>query len=179
MKDVEHLNDLKRQSGFTLIEALVVMIVGVVILAAAAAGIGKLFSTSDISTEANNITQMQANTKSVKNGGQGYKGLNNTIAQQYNIVPVNMAQDTTAHTISNAWNGAVVFGTASGDQAYTIVYNQVPTEACTQLAQKLSTAGWGSIDVGGKKITSASSLADIGTACSASNSNTMTFTSAS
>ncbi|WP_175885513.1 type 4 pilus major pilin [Burkholderia sp. BCC0044] len=173
------------QQGFTLVEALVVMIVGIVILAAAAAGIGKLFRSSEIATEAENITQMSANLRNLKNGANGYAGLKNSIAVQYKAVPATMTVSTTTQgdettsTIKNTWNGEVEIK-AHGDsnQTYSIKYGDVPPEACQQLVLKLRNAGWSSLTAGSAEITSATSLSAIGDACKA-DKNILTFVSTS
>ncbi len=166
------------QKGFTLIEALVVMIVGIVILAAAAAGIGKLFRTSEISTEAANVTQMAANLRSLKNGANGYSGLTTKLAIQYKAIPANMTQDAGAGSVFNSWNGAVTIGTAATNQEYTISYAGVPDDACMQLAQKLANAGWSTVKAGTKTLTPTSSLSDIQAGCTSPTANTIVFTSA-
>ncbi|MBB5390527.1 MULTISPECIES: type 4 pilus major pilin [unclassified Herbaspirillum] len=174
--------DFERQRGFTLIEALVVMIVGIVILAAAAAGIGKLFRSSEISTEAQNITQIAASVRGLKSGVGGYKGLDNTLAIQYKAIPANMAQDADAGIILNVWTGKVAIKSLQDDQAFSITYPKVPEEACQQLLLKLRSGGWASVtsgEGGGKAITPSSSLSDIQAACTSPDSNTLTFTSLS
>ncbi|WP_080939881.1 type 4 pilus major pilin [Chromobacterium violaceum] len=182
-KDRNCKERLRKQSGFTLIEALVVMIVGVVVLATAAAGMTKLFRASEISTEAQDITSMAASLKSLKSGTQGYVGLDTKMGVQMKIPPQNMLQD--ASTVKNVWGGAVEFGVAndtSGNvgQAFTIAYKAVPAEACGQLAQKLRGAGFQSISVGDGdktvKLTPVSTLAEVSDACKG-DTNTMTFTS--
>ena len=168
------------QKGFTLIEALVVMIVGIVILAAAAAGIGKLFRSSEISTEAENITQMSATLKNLKNGANGYAGLSNQLAVQYKAVPATMtsSSDDKGTKLFNTWNGEVKIEPALGAQAFQISYADVPAEACQQLSLKLRNAGWSSMTAGGTAITPATSLTEIGTACG-SDKNALVFVSSS
>jgi type II secretory pathway pseudopilin PulG len=170
------------QGGFTLIEALVVMIVGIVILAAAAAGIGKLFHASEISTEANHITQITANVKNLR-GPKGYQGLTNEMAVKYKAIPADMAVSADGKSIFNSWKGAVTVA-ASGDRAFSITYDGVPPEACQQLVLKLRTgtllnrAFWETLKVGGVRIYSTSSLTTIGGACKAEN-NSIEFLSVS
>ncbi|NID04703.1 type IV prepilin [Luteibacter jiangsuensis] len=153
------------------------MIVGIVILAAAAAGIGKLFRTSEISTEAANITQMAANLRSLKNGANGYTGLDTKLAVQYKAVPANMSQ-TSAGVVKNSWNGDVTIGETTTHQEYTIEYANVPDDACMQLVQKLANAGWSKVEAGGKTLTPTSSLSDIQAGCTDPTANAITFTSA-
>ncbi|MCC8372892.1 MULTISPECIES: type 4 pilus major pilin [Photorhabdus] len=188
-KKVNVLRGARYQLGFTLIEALVVMIVGIVILAAAAAGIGKLFRASEISTESSNITQMAANLKSIKNGAKGYDSLDNKIAIHYKVVPANMTQDGKSGIIFNSWNGKVII--SPGDttaQTFKIEYQNVPDEACQQLSLKLRVAGWSKMTVGGgggkgqqsaTEIKPDSTLAQIEAACNANDANTVTLVSAS
>jgi type II secretory pathway pseudopilin PulG len=168
------------QKGFTLIEALVVMIVGIVILAAAAAGIGKLFRSSEISTEAENITQMSANLRNLKSGANGYLRLSNAIAVQYKAVPATMttSTDKDGTKLFNTWNGPVDIKEANNAQSFQISYGKVPSEACQQLALKLRNAGWSSLTAGSVQITPAAGLVDIGKAC-ASDENTLVFVSSS
>jgi prepilin-type N-terminal cleavage/methylation domain-containing protein len=192
----------KRQAGFTLIEALVVMMVGVVVLASAAAGIGKLFRSSEISAEASNITQMAAAIRSIKNGAAGYEGLNNMLAIQFGAVPANMTQSITGTTgtITNGWNGAVTIAPVAGNQSFSIAYANVPTQACQQLALKLRAAGWASLTVAaaagagaggggggaggggagaaGTTINATTTLAQIQGACNGGDNNVLTFVSA-
>ena len=169
------------QKGFTLIEALVVMIVGIVILAAAAAGIGKLFRSSEISTEAENITQMSATLKNLKNGANGYDGLSNKLAVDYKAVPATMTSsvDGDSTKLFNTWNGPVDISPTSGNQAFQISYGLVPSEACQQLALKLRNAGWSSLTADGTEIKSDTGLAAIATACSKEGGTTMVFVSSS
>ncbi|MBB5390522.1 MULTISPECIES: type 4 pilus major pilin [unclassified Herbaspirillum] len=174
--------DFGRQRGFTLIEALVVMIVGIVILAAAAAGIGKLFRSSEIATESGNITQIAASVRALKSGVDGYKGLDNALAIQYKAIPSNMAQDAKTGAILNVWTGQVDIKASANDQAFSITYPKVPEEACQQLLLKLRSGGWASVTTGGEggqAITPSSSLADVRKACASPDSNTLTFTSLS
>jgi prepilin-type N-terminal cleavage/methylation domain-containing protein len=165
----------KRQAGFTLIEALVVMMVGVVVLAGAAAGIGKLFRSSEISAEASNITQMAASLRSMKNGSAGYTGLTNAVAVSYRAIPANMAQAADG-TITNSWGGGVTITAGSSNQSFSIAYANVPAEACQQLALRLRAAGWTSMSIGTAAINGASTLAEIQAAC-VSETNTLTFVS--
>ena len=176
-----HINQPRyaRPKGFTLIETLVVMIVGIVILSTAAAGIGRLFRHSEISTEANNIMQMTANLRNLRNGTKGYKHLTNWVAVKYKAVPATMSQDTENGHVSNTWNGDVfIQSVAPDDQAFSILYTKVPSEACQQLTLKLRGAGWSRMLAGEALITSGTSLSEIGKACD-KKENTLYFISSS
>lgn len=160
---------LKDQSGFTLIEALVVMVVGVAVLAGAAAGIGRLFAASNVSTEAQNITLIATNIQSMKDGPQGYKALSMATAKAFNVIPGNMtvSGDDKSPVVTNVWNGTVTFAPVAGDKSFDITYEGVPAEACNQLALKLKGGGWEAMQAGSASIKAESTLADIDKACKA------------
>ena len=173
----------RRQSGFTLIETLVVTIVGIVILAAAATGVGKLYSSSEISTEAENIAQMFANLKNLKNGHNGYAELRNVTALEYKVVPPNMKVeqyqdgDRKSAVIHNSWGGLVViYPEGANKEAFRIQYSDVPSEPCQQLSLKLRNAGWARVRAGSREIMPTSSLGDIAKFCG-KDKNVLFFTS--
>jgi prepilin-type N-terminal cleavage/methylation domain-containing protein len=159
----------KDQSGFTLIEALVVMVVGVAVLAGAAAGIGRLFAASNVSTEAQNITLLSANIKGMKDGPSGYAALSMVNAAAFKAIPENMTMGGTAAapTIVNLWNGDVTVApvSAGGNKSFSIKYEGVPEDACKQLALKLKGGGWEDLTVKGISIKPTDGLTQIDAAC--------------
>ena len=152
-----------REKGFTLIESLVVMILGIIILAASAAGLGKLTRDSNISTEMANIAQIGANLRNIKGASDGYKNLNNELVKKFKVVPANMVDKD--GMIVNAWGGEVIFG--SRDGRYKMDYYGVPAEACEQFVLKLRKAGWLWFDVDQQSTedTKVLSLAEIAHMC--------------
>ena len=163
------------QNGFTLIEALVVMIVGIVILAAAAAGIGKLYRASEIAEEASNITQMRAQLNELVKYGGSRDITTTALAIQFKIIPSNMTYQ--GGLVSNVWGGIVTI-TASQKKArnVSIGYSGVPAEACQQLVLKLANTGWAYININDETIPSVPALKDIGARCAAKgDNNKLTF----
>jgi type II secretory pathway pseudopilin PulG len=158
-----------RRLGFTLIEALVVMIVGTTLLAVSAAGIGKVFRNSEIAAEASNILLMQDRVRDLRNGKENYKGLSNALAISNNVVPPNMARK--GNKIFNAWNGEVVFSAVDGGTHYLIDYYKVPIEACQRLVMRMGQSGWERIQINSADIPAGISLADLGKRCDAGGSN--------
>ena len=164
-----------KQGGFTLIEALVVLIVGVTILAASAAGIGSLFRHSEIATEASNLLLMQDRLRDLSNGKEYYTGINNKLAIRYKAIPDNMTLN--GNQILNSWNGDVNIGATDQGKHYFIDYYKVPAEACQKLVLKLRHSGWERIEINSVAIPANLSLADLGKRCDAggSNGNKMAF----
>jgi prepilin-type N-terminal cleavage/methylation domain-containing protein len=134
-----------KEKGFTLIESLVVLIIGIVVLSASSAGIGKLLRTADIATEISNITQIAANLRNIKSAADGYADINNELMVKLKLIPANMSQSADG-TITNSWNGSVNITPIYGHN-FRIDYNNVPAEACQQFALKLRGAGWTWFDV--------------------------------
>ncbi|WP_093521408.1 type 4 pilus major pilin [Stigmatella erecta] len=164
MKNTQMAN-LRCQSGVTLIEALALIIGGIVVLAAVALGVFKLFTASEISTEASNITQISTNLKNLKDGTNGYRDLDTKTAIAFHVFPLNMAQSP-AGTVSNSWGGAVSVDQAPGNSDhYILSYKGVPQEACQQLALKLRSADWVGLTIGGARIDKSSSISDIQSVC--------------
>ncbi|WP_175885443.1 type 4 pilus major pilin [Burkholderia sp. BCC0044] len=160
----------KAQKGFTLIETLVVMIVGIVILAAAAAGIGKLFRASEITEEAANLVQLRTQLDSLNSYG-GYKGITNAVAIKFKAIPTNMSVKD--NKISNIWGGDVVLGSAQSGRNVYIDYHKVPADACQQLVLKLANAGWAHININNQTISATPTLKDIGKRCEDGGDNNM------
>jgi len=167
----------ERQGGFTLIEALCVLIVGVTVLAASAAGIGSLFRTSEIATEASNILLMRDGLKNLSNGKEYFAGINNALAIQYKAVPPNMAKN--GNKIFNAWNGDVNIGATDSNKVFFIDYYKVPAEACQKLVLKLRSSEWKRIEVNSVAVPDGVTLADLGKRCAGggTNGNKLAFVS--
>ncbi|EAA4188422.1 prepilin-type N-terminal cleavage/methylation domain-containing protein [Salmonella enterica subsp. enterica] len=171
------------EDGFTLIEAMVVMIVGVMVLAGAAAGINKLFVANNVSTEAQNIQSIAANMKTVASSEGGYDSIaGNKEAIDLHVFPTNMKVNGT--DVRNVWGGSVTV--AGTTDSYTLTYPSVPAEECIQIASKLRNASWdsvatapdtasGSDATANTGITPTTTLADIQTACGTKGKVIFTF----
>jgi prepilin-type N-terminal cleavage/methylation domain-containing protein len=150
------------QKGFTLVESLVVMIVGVVLLAGAAAGIGRLFHASQITEEASNITQLRTQLVNLISYA-GYKDINNDLAIKFKAIPTNMTVKD--NKILNTWGGEVVLGV--WEENVFIDYHKVPEDACQQLTLTLGHSGWAFININDKAVPADASLKEIGERCKA------------
>ncbi|EKN6179073.1 prepilin-type N-terminal cleavage/methylation domain-containing protein, partial [Yersinia enterocolitica] len=174
------LNKNEKQSGFTLIEAMVVMIVGVMVLAGAAAGINKLFVANNVSTEAQNIQSIAANMKVVASSEGGFQDIaGNKEAISFKVFPTNMKINDATDSVRNVWGGEVK---VVGDtDKYTLTYPSVPTEECIQVASKLRNASWNSLAIGDgagadQMVKPTSTLTEIQTACNPAGKDNVTLT---
>lgn len=167
----------RNQSGFTIIEVLVVLIVGLGILAMSSGKIEMLFSGSDLGEEASNINTLIPNIRSLKSSsGYGAAGTDLT-TQLVGIdgIPKNVTILT--NVMYNNWNGAIV--PASTGTGYTITDNSIPMPACIKLATKTSKSGaFASIKINANaaivgEVTSATAT----TQCNSATANVLVFTS--
>lgn len=170
----------RTQRGFTAVEVIVVMIVGMVILAVAASNIEGLFGGSNLTEEVSNTEALYSNTKALKtSSGYGTAGslIGSLIAT--NGVPKNMVfAGGTTPTITNAYGGSVAVD--STGLGFTITQGGLPRDACIKLATKIAKSGiFSSIKIG----TATAVVGEYATAtatndCSGT-SNSIVFTSGS
>lgn len=167
-----------RQMGFTAIELMVVLIVGIGIYALSTGKISMLFSSSEIAEESGNLSVLSANLRTLKTtSGYGAAGTNLTASLiAVKGVPTNMS--VVSGVIYNTWGGTVV-PTSTG-AGYAIAYSNAPVEGCVKLATKMSTGGTFSTTSinGGGAVTGEVTTAVATTQCSTT-TNTLTFSSAS
>lgn len=169
----------KKQGGFTAVELIVVLIVGLGIIALAAGNMDKLFGNSNVSEELSNTNVIYANTRALKTSS-GYGASGTDLTAQLNAVngiPRNMS--LTGGVIYNLWGGSVpVVSTGAG---FTITQNTLPIEACIKIATRISKGGtFSSIAINGNAaITGEVTTATATTQCNSASANAIVFTSAS
>lgn len=129
----------KKQRGFTAIELIVVLVVGLGILAMAAGKTDMLFGNSNLSEEVSNVNTLYANIKTLKtSSGYGASGTDLT-AQMVATAGVPRNMTVTGGVIYNLWGGTVpVVSTGAG---FTITQNTVPMDGCIKMATKISKGG--------------------------------------
>lgn len=128
-----------------------------------------LMSFARSGSESTNLTQLASATSRIARTQAGFGTSNlNTVLYNANAVPSGYTYSN--GTIYNQWNGTV---TVTGKTAYfTITNTGVPSSECIAIAQSLATGGVASyLTIGSTKITPASDIATINTACGATNSS--------
>nr|WP_311203159.1 type 4 pilus major pilin [Escherichia coli]WNI98294.1 type 4 pilus major pilin [Escherichia coli] len=120
-------------------------------------------------SEASNLTQLATATQRVARtqAGYGTASLNTVL---YNAGQIPNGWTYSSGTIYNQWNGTV---TVTGKTSYfTITDTGIPSSECISIAQSLAAGGVANyLTVGGTKITPASDIATINTACGNANSS--------
>lgn len=179
MKDQKNRASRKKQNGFTAVELIIVLIVGLGIITLAAGKMDMLFGNSNVSEELSNVNTLFANTRALKTSS-GYGAASTDLTSQLtavNGVPRNMA--VTGGVIYNLWGGSVpVVSTGPG---FTITQNTTPQEACIKMATKISKGGtFQTIAINGNAgIAGEVSSATATTQCNSATSNAIVFTSGS
>lgn len=174
----------KQKNGFTLIEIL--LVVGFI----AIAGIGvysvysKVQINSAANTEARNIDALRAGVKGLFAPAASTAGLTNTVVNNASITPQPMR--TAAVTdIQNSFGGVVTitpFTQVSANDAFSILYEDVPSAACTKLVTGTGSQ-FESVLVGATVVKPYGSNTQVDivastTACAAADSVDITFRSA-
>lgn len=172
---MNRINRRHKQQGLTLIEALVWIILSILVIAGAAAGIAKAFGSNETRTEADHITNIIVSTKTLRSsGGYGTSGAN--------LVPSLIATNSIPKTMpviggvpKNAWDGSVtVVSTGAG---FTVTYPTVPQDACIELATKISRGGAVTTKIGtGTAIVGEVPTATATTQCASPTANSLVFT---
>lgn len=170
----------KKQSGFLSIEAIVVLVVVLGLLALGASKMDILTGNSNATEELSNIQTFYAATKGLKtSAGYGAAGTDLIATHIANAsVPKNVT--VTGGKAYNLYGGEIqVKSTGTG---FSIAELALPSDACVKLALKVSGGGTFTSTTfnGGTAQTGPLSSAAATTGCnSATNSNTVLFTTAS
>lgn len=138
-----------KQSGFTLMEVLVVLVIAAAII------VGALKLTNSANSS-NNSTQLTTDVSSLRaavksmwmgQGSYGTSGTNlNTILVTAKRVPTSLIVDTssTPNVITHAMNGTVVV--ASTGTSFSITMTNIPVDVCIPLMT--GAQGWTSVQAG-------------------------------
>jgi len=167
----------KKTKGFTLMEVLIVLLIGAVIMVLVTPRIAKLFGRSETTFETQNIVDLISNIKGMRD--QGSYGASGT-----NLIPQLIANDglpdslnVNSGVVTNTWGGAVT--AVSTGIGFTLSYAApMPQAACVAIATKMSNSTINTTKInGGSAVTGRVSQAQATADCAASTANTIVFTS--
>jgi prepilin-type N-terminal cleavage/methylation domain-containing protein len=134
------MRQAKSQSGFTLIEIL--LVIGVIAILAIAAFVifPQVQTSSRANTEREHITAITAGIKQIY-GTSSYNGLNNDTVNMARVFPADMNDNnySAGQAIKAIWSGTVDVSPGSGvnPKTFIITYRAVPSAICTKLATSI------------------------------------------
>jgi major structural subunit of bundle-forming pilus len=167
MKLIQDRYKKLRQRGLTLIEAAMVLAISTLVVA----GIMVFFQSASINSKTNEamnqLSSLQSNVRSLYSSQPTYNGLNSELLINASGVPNKMVNGT---ALTHAFNAEAAVAPASvgsgANNAFTVTYSDIPSEACVSMATKDLGTGLVSLSVGGSNIPlSPINLADVNTAC--------------
>lgn len=123
-------------SGRSMIEMLGVLAIIGVLSVGGIAGFSKMLAHQKIMQAQEQINAIAAKLSTVGAETSSFSGLNNKTAIKFGAIPAEAIVDAKAGTLQNPFNGDIQIVASTGGSAYAIVYNEVPKDACMNLASQ-------------------------------------------
>lgn len=139
----ENWNIGKEEAGFTLLDVLGALVVGLLVIAGIATIINNTYSHSKLVDTEQNLIAMRMQIQQLFSGSPDYTGLDNALAIKAGMAPKNFIK---GNTLGNAWGGSVNLASVPADAAFSIEFTGIPQDECTKLARFQSDA-WLSVTV--------------------------------
>lgn len=141
---------LKKQSGMTLTESLLVLAVGALIAVLAYGAYRMATSDVKVQSQVQGITQLVGKIKQVFASAADFSGVTNTSVTNAKIVPADFKVSGT--TISNAWGGTITAAQVTGDATkFQLTITKVPKEGCMEFLAGIASAAQ-SMTMGGTSV---------------------------
>lgn len=151
-----------------ILGALGGLLVGLIVLGAAAAGLYTAFSKSNVASTEENLVIMRMQIQQFYSG-TNYDNLDNETAIKAGLIPKPFLKNNSAR---NSWGGDITLSSDSSVGQFSISLANVPQEECTQLA-RFQTDAWEKIEVNGSEVDSNDPSSVVN---SCTSSNTVTYT---
>ena len=162
-----------RERGFTVLEIMIVLIVGVLLLANSGKWGPMLFGSSKLAAAEQDLGALRINIQRTYLDLRSYSSISNDELIASAAVPPNMLNaDKTA--IVDAWNGDVEVASSDSGRSFTISLSLIPQDECVKLAA-FQFDTWESVSLNGTDLTAGSLVTT--EHCSDSTSNTIIYTS--
>lgn len=143
----------------SILEVVGAIIIGLLLIAAAAFGLNSAFGKSNVATTEQNLVLLRMQTQQLF-FGTNYENLDNDVAMSAGIVPEAFMK---GDSMRNAWGGDVTLASDADNGQFSITLDNVPQAACMQLA-RFQPDSWESISVNGT-VVDPSDFAAISGAC--------------
>ena len=125
--------------GRSMIEMLGVLAIIGVLSVGGIAGFSKMLAHQKIMQAQEQINAIAAKLSTIGAEASSFSGLNNKTAIKFGAIPSEAIVDAKAGTLQNPFKGDIQIVASTNGTAYVIVYNEVPKDACMNLA----TQDWG------------------------------------
>lgn len=166
-------NLLKRQvwkkkdneAGYTLLDVLGALFVGLLVIAVATRLMNTSFSNSKLSETEQNLIALRMQVQQLFSGSANYDGLDNALAIQAGIAPKVFIKGS---DLGNTWGGTITLESVPADAAFSMEFTGIPQTECTKLAL-FQTESWLSVAVNGNSLGDGS-VTDAANACTTTNS---------
>lgn len=153
----------------SILETVGAIIVGLLLIGAAAFGLYSAFGKSNVATMEQNLVLLRMQTQQFF-FGTNYDNLDNEVAIKAGIVPKAFLK---GETLKNSWGGDVTMSSDTANGTFTIEMENIPQDACIQLA-RFQPDSWENVSVNGAEVdaTDVAGIAD----SRGQTSNTLAFT---
>lgn len=153
----------------SILEVVGALIVGLLLIGAAAFGLYAAFGKSNVATTEQNLVLLRMQTQQFF-FGTNYDNLDNEVAIKAGIVPKAFLK---GETMKNSWGGDVTLSSDSANGTFTVEMDNIPQDACIQLA-RFQPDSWEGVTVNGAEVDPAD-VSGIADSCSQT-TNTLAFT---
>ncbi|MDM8217343.1 type 4 pilus major pilin, partial [Desulfovibrio piger] len=123
------------------------LLIGLLIIGAAAIGINSAYSKINIGTTQENLVVLRMEVQKFFTGSS-YADLSNDVAINAGLVPQSFISDG---TLKNAWGGDITLSGDASNGTFSIELTNIPQSECTQLARFQGDA-WEGIAVNGAEL---------------------------
>lgn len=163
-------NVLSNENGFTFVEMMGVIVVMLIGIGVAVAGVNSLMGSSKLSNAQTEITTVVMKTKQAFANSPTTTGLTNDVAESLGIFPDNIKANK-----QNPWGGDYTLAPAADPTRFTLTVDGVPQDRCSGLAL-FQKGGFEEVKINAASLTQATATAvTAATACSL-DSNTLVYT---
>ena len=139
--------------------------------AAAAVGLYTMFTKAKISFLEQDLVTMRMQTQQLFANSSDYSGLTNDVAIMAGLVPKGLQK---GDGLGHSFGGSITLGSNDANASFTIDIEQLPHDACVQLA-KFQPDAWHGIAVNGTTIDPDSSVTEIIGNCESGSNNQIVF----